>query len=340
MNTNFILYGAIALFIVGIIMLATSNKNRLATGDWSNTLQWGYLLMMIGVFGMLSAGLAWSFTAVLLLFTAFTGAVWLWQKLSRKGQPETLPDSNHLRDYMAGFFPIIAVVFVVRTFIVEPFQIPSSSMRSGLVKGDFILVNKFSYGIRVPVLNTVAIPTGSIQRGDVVVFNYPVEPQNNYIKRIVAVGGDTVEYKDKILTVNGKASVDVPQGGYTYPDDGNSSIPRQAERFQSTFEGKTFDVLKVDGAPSVDAPTWNHYQAMFAQTGFESGLQQNCEYAEDGSGFKCKVPAGKYFAMGDNRDNSADSRYWGFVDDKLIVGKAFMIWLNTGDMSRVGTMIK
>ena len=135
MNTNFILYGAIALFIVGIIMLATSNKKRLATGDWSNTLQWGYLLLMIGVFGILSAGLAWSFTAVLLLFTAFTGAIWLWQKLSHKDKIK--PDNNHLRDYMAGFFPIIAVVFVVRTFIVEPFQIPSSSMRSGLVKGDF-----------------------------------------------------------------------------------------------------------------------------------------------------------------------------------------------------------
>ena len=338
MNTNFILYGAIALFIIGAAMLASGNKKRLASGEWSNTLQWGYLLMMIGVFGILSTGLAWSFTAVLLLFTAFTGAIWLWQKLSHKDK--TKPDNNHLRDYMAGFFPIIAVVFVVRTFIVEPFQIPSSSMRSGLVKGDFILVNKFSYGIRVPVLNTVAIPTGSIQRGDVVVFNYPVEPQNNYIKRIVAVGGDTVEYKDKILTVNGKASVDVLQGSYTYPDDGNGSIARQAERFQSSFENKTFDVLKVDGAPSVDAPTWNHYQSLFAQTGFDSGLQQNCEYAEDGSGFKCTVPAGKYFAMGDNRDNSADSRYWGFVDDNLIVGKAFMIWLNTGEMSRVGTMIK
>ena len=93
MNTNFILYGAIALFIVGIIMLATSNKNRLATGDWSNTLQWGYLLMMIGVFGMLSAGLAWSFTAVLLLFTAFTGANWLWQKLSHKDKIK--PDNNN-----------------------------------------------------------------------------------------------------------------------------------------------------------------------------------------------------------------------------------------------------
>ena len=338
MNTNFILYGAIALFIVGIIMLATSNKNRLATGDWSNTLQWGYLLMMIGVFGMLSAGLAWSFTAVLLLFTAFTGANWLWQKLSHKDKIK--PDNNHLRDYMAGFFPIIAVVFIVRTFIVEPFQIPSSSMRSGLVKGDFILVNKFSYGIRVPVLNTVAIPTGSIQRGDVVVFNYPVEPQNNYIKRIVAVGGDTVEYKDKILTVNGKASVDVPQGRYNYPDDYNNAITDQAERFQSTFEGRTFDVLKKDSEPSVNMHSRSQYQSLFALMGFESGLQQNCEYAEDGSGFKCKVPAGKYFAMGDNRDNSADSRYWGFVDDKLIVGKAFMIWLNTGEMSRMGTMIK
>ena len=338
MNTNFILYGAIALFIVGIIMLATSNKNRLATGDWSNTLQWGYLLMMIGVFGILSAGLAWSFTAVLLLFTAFTGAIWLWQKLSHKDKIK--PDNNHLRDYMAGFFPIIAVVFVVRTFIVEPFQIPSSSMRSGLVKGDFILVNKFSYGIRVPVLNTVAIPTGSIQRGDVVVFNYPVEPQKNFIKRIVAVGGDTVEYKDKILTVNGKASVDVPQGRYNYPDDYNNAITDQAERFQSTFEGRTFDVLKKDSEPSVNMHSRSQYQSLFALMGFESGLQQNCEYAEDGSGFKCKVPAGKYFAMGDNRDNSADSRYWGFVDDKLIVGKAFMIWLNTGEMSRMGTMIK
>ncbi len=338
MNTNFILYGAIALFIIGAIMLAAGNKKRLETGDWGSGVQWGYLLMMIGVFGILSAGLAWSFTAVLLLFTAFTGAIWLWQKLSHKDKIK--PDNNHLRDYMAGFFPIIAVVFVVRTFIVEPFQIPSSSMRSGLVKGDFILVNKFSYGIRVPVLNTVAIPTGSIQRGDVVVFNYPVEPQKNFIKRIVAVGGDTVEYKNKILTVNGKASVDVPQGSYNYPDDYNNAITDQAERFQSTFEGRTFDVLKKDSELSVNMHSLSQYQSLFALTGFDSGLQQNCEYAEDGSGFKCKVPAGKYFAMGDNRDNSADSRYWGFVDDNLIVGKAFMIWLNTGEMSRVGTMIK
>lgn len=337
MEFNQITYAALAALIAGGVMLFSGSKQRNDTGEWGSGVQWGYLLMMVGVFGVLAAGLKWSFTAVLLLFTVLTGIVWVWRKLAVKDKNSL--DSNHFRDYMAGFFPIIAVVFVLRTFVAEPFQIPSSSMRPGLVKGDFILVNKFAYGIRVPVLNTVAVPTGTIARGDVVVFNYPVEPQLNYIKRIVGVPGDVIEYRDKVLTVNGKAEQNMAAGNHTYPDDSHN-VPRHAERFEADLDGRRFDILKEPDTPSVNAPTWNYYQDLMAQTGYQSGLEQHCQYAEDGSGFRCTVPEGKYFAMGDNRDSSADSRYWGFVDDKLIVGKAFFIWLNLGEMGRVGSSIK
>ena len=153
-------------------------------------------------------------------------------------------DKAHFTDYMSGFFPIILVVFILRTFIAEPFQIPSSSMRPGLVKGDFILVNKFAYGIRTPIINNVLIPTGQIERGDVVVFNYPVQPEMNYIKRIVGLPGDTVEYRDKVLTVNGQVAPDQPNGIYSYPDDTEPSAIHSPELFQTTLNGKSFNILK------------------------------------------------------------------------------------------------
>lgn len=338
MEFNTITYAAMAALVAGAVLLFSGSKARNAAGEWSNGVQWGYLLLMIGVFGVLASGLKWSFTAVLLTFTLFTGVIWLWRKVAHKDKDA--PDGNHFRDYMAGFFPIIALVFVLRTFLAEPFQIPSSSMRPGLVKGDFILVNKFAYGIRVPVLNTVAIPVGKIEHGDVVVFNYPLQPELNYIKRIVGLPGDVIEYKDKVLMVNGKAEQDVANGSYAYPDDSTPQVERNAARFHAGFAGKEFDVLKEADAPAVIAPTWNHFQMQMEQQGHVSGLKEHCQYAEDGSGFRCTVPEGKYFAMGDNRDASADSRYWGFVDDKLVVGKAFFIWLNVNDMSRVGSKIQ
>lgn len=338
MEWNKFVYLAIGALCVGMVMLYSANKQRNESGEWSSSIQWGYLLIMMGVFGVLAAGLNWSFTAVLLLFTLLTGITWLWQKLVCKDKQ--IPDPNHFRDYTASFFPIIAIIFVLRTFVAEPFQIPSSSMRPGLIKGDFILVNKFAYGIRMPILNTVMIPIGQIQRGDVVVFNYPVEPQLNYIKRIVALPGDVIEYKDKVLTVNGVREQDQVVGKYAYADDNDVGIQRHAERFHAEFEGRGFDVLKETDMPSVVPFTWNAYQKMMAEKNYQSGLQQHCEYAEDGSGFTCKVPDGKYFAMGDNRDSSADSRYWGFVDDQLVVGKAFFIWMNFNEMGRVGTRIQ
>lgn len=335
---------AVVAVVLGGIMLYTSSKQRTEEGEWGSVLQWGYLLLMVGVFGILSVLFSWSFTAVLLMFTLLTGAVWLWAKWSRKDKDKNILDNNHFRDYMAGFFPIIGVVFVLRTFVAEPFQIPSSSMRPNLVKGDFILVNKFSYGIRVPVLNSVLIPTGEVARGDVVVFNYPVQPQVNYIKRIVAVGGDVVEYKDKILTVNGVSEQDEKQGVYQYNDDFDFEKILSSEVYNAKLGDKPFFILKDPDQPAVNVRTSNYYMMheMPKQHYHEGGndLKRHCEFADDGSGFRCTVPEGKYFAMGDNRDNSADSRYWGFVDDKLIVGKAFFIWMNFGEMSRVGQRIR
>ena len=339
MSTNLI-YGAIAAIVIGIFLYFKSSKERQENGEWSSGLQWAYLLCMIGVFGILSFYM--SFTAVLLIFVVFTGIVWAIHKGRLKKDPSH-QDKAHFTDYMSGFFPIILVVFILRTFIAEPFQIPSSSMRPGLVKGDFILVNKFAYGIRTPIINNVLIPTGQIERGDVVVFNYPVQPEMNYIKRIVGLPGDTVEYRDKVLTVNGQVAPDQPNGTYSYPDDTEPSAIHSPELFQTTLNGKSFNILKEPGQPTISIPALDKYRMeIMPENGYsveQSGLK-HCQYAEDGSGFTCKVPEGRYFAMGDNRDNSADSRYWGFVDDKLIVGKAFFVWMNFGDYSRIGSSIQ
>lgn len=319
---------AAVAMVAGVVLYIVSSKQRGDNGEWSNMLQWGYLLVMVGVFGLLSA--AMSFTAVLLVFVLFTGAVWFWHKLQSRSVPEVaekMRDDNHFRDYMSGFFPIILAVFILRTFIVEPFQIPSSSMRPGLVVGDFILVKKYSYGIRVPVLNSVLVPTGQVERGDVVVFNYPENPSVNYIKRAVGVGGDMVEYRDKTLFVNGEEVPAQADGSYHYQEQTPFGLQEtQANRYRETLDGHAYQTLRINGTPAF---TPNYVRSQFAH-------RDNCEYSRDGSWFRCKVPEGSYFVLGDNRDASEDSRYWGFVEDKLIVGKAFFIWLNFGDWSRIG----
>ncbi|EGV35199.1 signal peptidase I [Neisseria weaveri] len=325
---NTLTWGAVAVFIAGLVLFFRSSKQREENGEWHGGLQWGYLLMMVGVFGMLSVFM--SFTAVLLIFVLFTGIVWFIHKgrLKKNGSH----DDNHFTDYMSGFFPIILIVFVVRTFIAEPFQIPSSSMRPGLVVGDFILVNKFSYGIRTPVINNVLVPTGTVERGDVVVFNYPEDEKINYIKRAVGVPGDVVEYNDKVLRINGEAVGEHPVGMYGYQENTRQygMVNIEAEAFEEKLGGRVFQVLKMPNQPA------------FLPQGVRSdfAFRGNCTYAEDGSAFKCTVPEGHYFMMGDNRDNSEDSRYWGFVSDRLIVGKAFFVWMNFGDFSRIGTKIQ
>lgn len=323
--------GALIALGVGIVLLAISSKQREENGEWSGGLQWGYLLMMVGVFGLLS--MLMSFTAVLLLFVVFTALVWLWHKKQLKNSTHHV-DDNHFTDYMSGFFPIITIVFVLRTFVAEPFQIPSSSMRPGLVVGDFILVNKFAYGVRVPILNHVLIRTGEVARGDVAVFNYPENTRVNYIKRVVGLPGDVVSYQNKVLSINGQTVADTDKGNdfYAY----NEVVPNlgmikiEAEQYREQLGSHAFEILQMPQQPAV----------IVGGVRADFPYRDQCQYAADGSGFTCKVPAGHYFMMGDNRDNSEDSRYWGFVSDQLMVGKAFFIWMNLGDFSRIGMSIR
>lgn len=220
-------------------------------------------------------------------------------------------------EYTAGLFPVIAVVFLLRSFLFEPFRIPSGSMLPTLHIGDFILVNKFDYGIRLPVTNTKIIPVGSPERGDVVVFKYPMDTQVDYIKRVVGLPGDTVEYRDKVLYVNG---VEQKQTGSRDFVDDSTMI---------TLEERDEQLGEVDHLIARDArrPSWVPLQGILRK-------EKSCDYNE--RGFVCTVPEGHYFMMGDNRDNSEDSRYWGFVPDEDLVGRAVLIWANFGDMGRVG----
>ena len=222
-------------------------------------------------------------------------------------------------EYSGSFFPVIAAVFFLRSFLYEPFKIPSSSMLPTLEVGDLILVNKYTYGIRLPVINKKVVSFNDPQRGDMVVFKYPRDPSLDYIKRVVGVGGDKVVYKNKKLTVNGEAARYQPQPDYLDPE--RLSYSRQ---FVETLGPITHRILNDDHAPSyVSNPDAFPYR-------------DHCSYGADG--FACTVPKGYYFMMGDNRDNSLDSRYWGFVPDEYIVGKAFFVWMNLGDMKRIGSV--
>lgn len=221
-------------------------------------------------------------------------------------------------EYTAGLFPVILIVFLLRSFLFEPFRIPSGSMLPTLHIGDFILVNKFDYGVRLPVLNWKVIPTGSPERGDVVVFRYPMDTSVDFIKRIVAVPGDTIEYRDKVLYVNG---VEQKQ---TNPRDwvDENTLITLSERDEAL--GDVNHLIAVDPR----RPSWVPPQGILKK-------EPSCSYNE--RGFICKVPPGHYFGLGDNRDNSEDSRYWGFIPDENLVGKAIFIWANFSDMTRIGS---
>jgi signal peptidase I len=224
-------------------------------------------------------------------------------------------------EYSGSFFPVIALVFFLRSFLYEPFKIPSSSMVPTLQIGDLILVNKYQYGIRLPILNKKVIEVGNPQRGDVMVFKYPEDVKLDYIKRVVGVPGDTVTYRNKRLTVNGEQVSYKPLPDYL--DDETLSY---SQHFTENLNGVSHEILTNPRAPS------------YVVNPHDFPDRNLCSY--DTEGFTCKVPAGQYFMMGDNRDNSLDSRYWGFVPDRNIVGKAFFIWLNLNDfpsnLGRIG----
>jgi signal peptidase I len=221
-------------------------------------------------------------------------------------------------EYTASFFPVILVVFVVRSFVVEPFKIPSGSMVPTLLVGDFILVNKYDYGIRLPILNTKVTDGHPLQRGDIVVFRYPKDESVDYIKRVIGLPGDVVSYQDKKLTINGKPVPETP-----LPDYFDDERIGYAKQFDEDLDGRKNRILNNPAVPP------------FIVGAEDFPYRDNCQY--DARGVTCKVPPGNYFMMGDNRDNSADSRYWGFVPDKNIVGRAFFIWMNFSNLKRIGS---
>ena len=240
-------------------------------------------------------------------------------------------------EFPAGFFPVILVVFLLRSFLFEPFRIPSGSMIPTLLIGDLILVNKFTYGIRLPILNRKVVDIGSPQRGDVMVFRYPVDPSIDYVKRVIGLPGDTITFASKRLAINGKAVGTDPATDYFDPDRVAYS-KQYTERLPR--DGSTSDhmILIDDDRPGTMSPESYRRELETGGHAAEAAVfKENCVYSANSTAVTCKVPAGQYFMMGDNRDNSADSRYWGFVPDQNIVGRAFLIWMNFGNMGRIGS---
>jgi len=221
-------------------------------------------------------------------------------------------------DWTAGLFPVIAAVFLLRSFLFEPFKIPSGSMIPTLLVGDLILVNKFHYGLRLPVINTKLTDGTPPQRGDVMVFRYPPRPSLDYIKRVVGTPGDEVAYINKRLSINGKVVETGP-----VPEFFDEDSMRYMRQFEEKLGDKPHRLLNDEDRPAY-VPGAEHFP-----------YRDNCRYSVEG--VVCKVPPGHYFMMGDNRDNSLDSRYWGFVPDKNIVGKAVFVWMNFGNLKRIGS---
>ena len=271
------------------------------------------------------------FPTLLVAATFFTGGAWAIDALllarQRRRKADALiqrgaaPDSNQILttlkestfvEYCKSFFPVILAVLLLRSFLVEPFRIPSNSMMPTLLTGDFILVNKFSYGIRLPVLNNKVIEMGEPERGDVVVFRYPKDPSADYIKRVVGLPGDRVGYFNKIVYINGEPVGQVPAGVYIGVGSG-ISMSGASER-QEQLGDVLHDILVMPRTP---------------------GLEGEYVVGDD-----------EYFVMGDNRDNSNDSRYWGAVPEANLVGKAFRVWMNWDganggvDWNRIGMKIQ
>ena len=271
----------------------------------------------------------WDFATILSVAVLVTGGIWLADVLlwkpgrkaaaeeikAREGDAEQVAQAYKepiLVEYARSFFPVILIVLLLRSFLVEPFRIPSGSMMPTLLKGDFILVSKYAYGIRLPVLNAKVLDLGQPERGDVAVFRYPDDPSIDFIKRVVGLPGDKVAYINKQILINGEP---VPQKHLGAFVGRGESLAMSGDSLRLEILGDGEHEILLENKPSLSNGTY-------------------------------VVPEGHYFVMGDNRDNSNDSRRWGYVPDENLVGRAFMIWMNWDSVDkrvsweRIGDMIK
>lgn len=231
------------------------------------------------------------FEEILVLMTGVSGAVCLGNYIYRKYHPRLDGSKdNWAIEYSKSFFPVFAVVLVLRSFVFEPFRIPTGSMKPTLIEGDFILVNKFSYGVRLPVLGTTIIPVSEPKTGDVIVFRHSEDM--DLIKRVVGVPGDHIRYSNKKLYIN---DLEVPTEYYQETTIDDHKLQESVEHLKNVTHN-----IYVDP----EAPNRYIYTDVI-------------------------VPPNSYFVLGDNRDNSKDGRYWGFVHEKDLLGKALFTWMST-----------
>jgi len=293
------------------------------------------LLVLAAVYRMLTAERA-DFSLVLVVITALSGIVWAldaWLLRPRRDaaaraagrDPASLADPGTV-DYARSFFPVAFVLLVLRSFLFEPYRIPSDSMMPTLLDGDFIIVNKFAYGLRLPVTHHKFFAVGEPARGDVVVFRYPPDPTINYIKRVVGLPGDRVQVRADQLIINGEP---VPFRELARYGDGCYLNMRLAEEQLGEHRHQVLHCLTQDGIAVSPLPGCNRDigQGYVCNEVVGSGA--------DSGDAVMQVPQGSYLMIGDNRDNSQDGRWWGFVDEKLLVGKATRIWFNW-DLQRSG----
>lgn len=254
-----------------------------------------------------------------MLLTLFTGSVWLLNKLwlaPRRRQihaeTEAEPKPSALVEFCLSFFPVILIVLLLRSFVVEPFRIPSGSMLPTLHIGDFILVNKFTYGIRLPVTHHMILPLNEPERGDVIVFRHPPDPSRDYIKRVIGLPGDEISYENRELFINGEKVRTIPDGRYDGP---GIPVLLKSQQFLEDLGETQHHILHLPERPQLRGRKWT-------------------------------IKPGHYFVMGDNRDNSEDSRVWGLVPEDHLVGKAFFVWMSWDveksrpDVSRIGMTIE
>lgn len=291
-----------------------------------------------------------TFSILLIIFTLISGALWCYHKfavlpkrarqiaraeqrsgkvLSEEEKAKIEPISEG-SEFLSSLFPVLAFILIFRAFVFEPFQIPSSSMEPTLRIGDFLLVNKFDYGLKDPIWQNTIVKGNTPQRGDVIVFKAPLQPNVDYIKRIVGVPGDRVIYNDatRHLTIvhnkEGKVCInDCEVKVFTY------SEPQENTAFQFIVGKNTDGSFRYGPHPLETTETGDvtHQIHWFPTTVIENYRYKAYE-KQIGDVTEWVVPVGEYFVMGDNRDNSEDSRFWGFVPEKNIVGKATYIWLS------------
>lgn len=232
-----------------------------------------------------------NFALVLVILSLVSGVIFLLDKLfwEKKREPNQKP--GRIIEYSRSFFPVFFLVLLVRSFVIEPFRIPSGSLEPTLLVGDFLAVNKFAYGFRLPVWEKKIISVANPKSGEIAVFRWPPNPDYDYIKRVIGVPGDKVSYHNKILTINGQ---EMRQTFVEYTTDESSG--RAVAKYRENLSGTEHDIFVRKDVPAVD--------------------------------FDVEVPEGQYFMMGDNRDDSADSRYWGFVSDNYLRGRALLVWMS------------